>query len=97
MVTVGNGLSHCACSYGARFGEGWGTSPEQLNAAVCYTMTLNAKLGAAGHVPESLHMTMRFSLKACIEDGYRSVSLEPSLRIRALSCPSGFGTLQRGT
>ncbi|MGA2050991.1 MAG: OsmC family peroxiredoxin [Terracidiphilus sp.] len=64
-VTVGNGVLQGAFSYGARFGEGMGTNPEQLIAAAqaaCYTMTLTAVLGAAGHVPESLHTSVRVQL-----------------------------------
>ncbi len=57
-VTVGNGVFQGAYSYGTRFGEDAGTNPEQLIAAAqaaCFTMALAALLGAAGHVPESLH------------------------------------------
>lgn len=56
-VTVGNGVFPGAYSYGARFGEGAGTNPEQLIAgaqAACFTMALAALPGAVGHVPESL-------------------------------------------
>jgi osmotically inducible protein OsmC len=65
-VTVGDGVFEGAYSYESRFAEGEGTNPEQLIAAAhaaCFTMALSSVLGAAGHVPDSLHTNARVQLR----------------------------------
>jgi osmotically inducible protein OsmC len=65
-VTVGDGVFEGAYSFGSRFGEEAGTNPEQLLAAAhaaCFTMALANMLGAAGHVPESVHTNARVQLR----------------------------------
>jgi osmotically inducible protein OsmC len=65
-VSVGDGVLEGAYSYESRFAEGEGTNPEQLIAAAhaaCFTMALSSVLGAAGHVPESVHTNARIQLR----------------------------------
>ncbi|TKS53475.1 OsmC family protein [Luteimonas yindakuii] len=49
----------------SRFGEEKGTNPEELIAAAhagCFTMALAAKLGEAGHAPESIDTEAKVDL-----------------------------------
>ena len=65
-ATVGDGVFEGAYSYDSRFGEGKGTSPEQLIAAAhasCFTMALSNILSGAGHPPQSLRTTARVQLR----------------------------------
>ena len=51
--------------FNSRFGDEKGTNPEELIAAAhagCFTMALAAKLGEAGHAPESIDTEARVDL-----------------------------------
>ncbi|QCO67275.1 OsmC family protein [Luteimonas yindakuii] len=51
--------------FNSRFGEEKGTNPEELIAAAhagCFTMALAAKLGEAGHAPESIDTEAKVDL-----------------------------------
>ncbi|MDX6491629.1 MAG: lipoyl-dependent peroxiredoxin [Gaiellaceae bacterium] len=88
-ISVGNGFFEGAYSYQSRLGEAEGTNPEQLVAAAlagCFTMGVAGILGAAGHVPESLHTNARVQLR--IIDGAPSltrIDLETEGRVPGVS------------
>jgi osmotically inducible protein OsmC len=65
-ITVGDDVFADDYSCASRFGDGGGTSPEQLLAAAhcgCFTMALAAILSAAGHTVNSLITKARVRLE----------------------------------
>ena len=70
-----SGTAQFAVTFPQRIGEPEGTtSPEELIAAAhsaCFSMQLSALLGAAGHAPDALHVSVEVDLGPDPAGGFR--------------------------
>lgn len=66
LTTQSSVLQDTPYSFTGRFESGTGTNPEELIAAAhagCFTMSVSAKLGAAGFTPEKLSTRANLTLE----------------------------------
>lgn len=79
-ITTGSGAIGGTYTAAGRWGEGKGTSPEELIAAAhaaCFSMSLILILGLAGHTPESVETDAKVLLKR-VDGGFEIPRIELS-------------------
>jgi osmotically inducible protein OsmC len=90
-ISLGSGLLSAPYSFRSRMQDGAGTNPEELIGAAhaaCFTMALDAALGAAGYTPTKLATTATVHFTR-VEGGFSipRVDLQVSGDVPAIDAP----------